>query len=197
MIINLDISRTHHALATLAGRDPETIRREFRQADLFRRYEKGEITDEAFRRQLRNFLGTEASGQELDNAWNAMLLDIPPARIRLLKRLRGKYTMLLLSNTNAIHLRQVNHILRQTGGVSSLEDLFDKTFYSHRTGMSKPAPEAFRHVLDSSGIRAEETLFMDDTPEYVRGAQQSGITSVLVEPTHTILDIFADAPTED
>jgi putative hydrolase of the HAD superfamily len=125
-----------------------------------------------------------------------MLLDIPPARIELLRQLRGKYILFLLSNTNAIHVRQINQILRQTSGITSLEDLFDRTFYSHQVGMSKPAPEVFRYVLDHARIQAEETLFLDDSPDYLRGAQQTGIASVLIEPTHTILDLFADAPTE-
>ncbi len=197
VIINPDISRTHRAFSALAGRDPQTITREFRETDLFRRYEKGEISDERFRDQLRNFLGTDVPDAQPGEAWNAMLPDIPPARIELLKRLRGKYTLFLLSNTNGIHLRQVNQILRQTSGIPSLEDLFDRTFYSHQTGISKPAPEVFRYVLDHAGIRAEETLFMDDSPANIAGAQQSGIPSVLIEPTHTILDLFADAPTED
>jgi putative hydrolase of the HAD superfamily len=197
VIVHLDISRTHRAFSALAGRDPEIITREFREIDLFKRYEKGLINDESFRHQLQAFLRTDAGDDQLDEARNAMLLDIPPARVKLLKQLRGKYILFLLSNTNAIHVRQVNQILRQTSSITSLEDLFDRTFYSHQVGMSKPAPEVFRYVLDHARIQAEETLFLDDSPDYLRSAQQTGIPSVLIEPTHTILDLFADAPTED
>jgi putative hydrolase of the HAD superfamily len=196
VIINLDISRTHRAFATLAGRDPEAIIGEFNRTDLFKRYEKGLITDAGFRTQLRDFLGVPVTDRQMDDAWNAMLLDIPPARIELLRQLRQKYNLLVLSNTNAIHLRALNGILHQTSGIATLEDIFHQTFYSHLTGLSKPSPEAFRYVLEQAGIRAEETLFLEDSPANIQGAQQSGIPSVLIGPSYSILDLFSDAPTE-
>ena len=196
VIINLEVPRTHQALGRLADRDAADIARQSRETDLFNRYETGACTDDAFRDGLRGFLGSTASDDQLDEAWNAMLLDLPPARVALLRQLREKYTMLLLSNTNDIHLREVNAILAQSTGVPALEDLFDRTYYSQRIGLNKPGAASFRYVLDHAGIRAEDTLFLDDSPENLRGAQQLGMHTVLIGPTHTILDLFADAPTK-
>ncbi len=196
VIINLEVPRTHAALGRLAGREAAEIARQSKETDLFRRYETGACTDEEFRRGLRDFLGTTAPDAQLDEAWNAMLLDLPPARVDLLRQLRGKYTLLLLSNTNDIHLREVNAVLGRATGVPVLEDLFDRTYYSQRIGLSKPGAASFQYVLDHAGIRAEDTLFLDDSPENLRGAQQLGMHTVLIGPTHTILDLFADAPTK-
>lgn len=195
VIINLEVPRTHQALGRLAGRDAVEMARQAKETDLFSRYETGACTDEEFRRGLRAFLGTDAPDAQLDAAWNAMLLDLPPARVELLGQLRGKYDLFLLSNTNDIHLREVNAVLGRSTGVPALEDLFDRTYYSQRIGLSKPGAASFRYVLDHAGIRAEDTLFLDDLPENLRGAQQLGIHTVLIGPTNTILDLFADART--
>jgi putative hydrolase of the HAD superfamily len=196
VIINLEVPRTHQALGRLAGRDAAQIARQSKETDLFRRYETGACTDDEFRRGLRTFLDVDIPDAQLDEAWNAMLLDLPPARVELLRQLRQKYTMLLLSNTNDIHLREVNAVLGRATGVPVLEDLFDQTYYSQRIGLSKPGAASFRYVLDHAGVRAEDTLFLDDSPENLRGAQQLGIHTVLIGPNHSILDLFADAPTK-
>ncbi|MBD0256811.1 MAG: HAD family phosphatase [Cytophagales bacterium] len=196
VIINLEVPRTHQALGRLAGRDAAEIARQSKETDLFSGYETGACTDDEFRRGLRSFLNATAPDDQLDAAWNAMLLDLPPARVELLRQLRGSYTLLLLSNTNDIHLREVNAILRQSTGVPVLEDLFDRTYYSQRIGLSKPGAASFRYVLDHAGIAAADTLFLDDSPENLRGAQQLGIHTVLIGPSYTILDLFADAPTK-
>jgi putative hydrolase of the HAD superfamily len=196
VIINLEVSRTHQALGRLAGRDAAEMAWQSKETGLFSRYETGACNDDEFRRGLRSFLNTAATDEQLDAAWNAMLLDLPPARVELLRQLRGQYTMLLLSNTNDIHLRKVNAILQQSTGVPVLEDLFDRTYYSQRIGLSKPGAAAFRYVLDHAGIAADDTLFLDDSPKNLLGAQQLGIHTVLIGPSHTILDLFADAPTK-
>ncbi len=196
VIINLEVPRTHQALSRLNGRDAAEIARQSKATDLFSRYETGACTDDEFRRGLRGFLGVDVSDAQLDQAWNAMLLDLPPARVELLRQLREKYTLLLLSNTNDIHLREVNAVLERATGVPALEALFDWTFYSQRIGLSKPGTASFRYVLDHAGIRAEDTLFLDDSPENLQGAQQLGIHTVLIGPSYTILDLFADAPTK-
>ncbi len=191
VIINLEPKRTAMAFAQLSGMDVETVSRHLKEIDLFGKYEVGEWNDEEFREAVRKLLQIELTDAQLDKAWNAMLLDIPPMRIELLKRLRSKFNLFLLSNTNNIHLTEVNRILHRTTGIKVLEDLFDRTFYSHLIGRSKPTPATYQFVLEQAGITASETLFLDDNAENILGAQQSGLQTVLIQPnTYTILDCF-------
>lgn len=57
-------------------------------------------------------------------------------------------------------------------------DLFEISFFSAEAGMRKPEPEFFRLILDALQIKPEETLFVDDFPENIAGAQQLGIQTV-------------------
>jgi putative hydrolase of the HAD superfamily len=47
---------------------------------------------------------------------------------------------------------------------------------------AKPAPEAFRRVLEHLGRRAEECLLLEDTPRNLVAAKELGMTTVLVGP---------------
>ena len=67
---------------------------------------------------------------EIISAWNALLLDLPQNRINLLKRIRKKYDIFLLSNTNSIH---INEFRKQIGETKYLKfyNLFKKVYYSY------------------------------------------------------------------
>jgi putative hydrolase of the HAD superfamily len=98
--------------------------------------------------------------------------------------------LFLLSNTNAIHIREVNRILQRDNRVECLEELFDKTYYSHQIHLAKPSADCYQFVLKDAGIRAEETLFVDDSASNIRGAKQIGLQTVHLQAPATILDIF-------
>ena len=49
----------------------------------------------------------------------------------------------------------------------------------------KPDPTVFSRVLERYGHSAEDTFFVDDHPDNIRGAQSIGITSQWFSPTDT------------
>ena len=107
-----------------------------------------------------------------------MLLDLPSARVDLLKHLRSKYQLILFSNTNKIHLQRFREIIgEQYGDPFLLETLFDKTYYSHELGKRKPNTEAFETILNQHGLRAAEVAFIDDSIQHVQGAIAVGINA--------------------
>ena len=52
-----------------------------------------------------------------------------------------------------------------------------------RHGTRKPAPEAYRQVLDRLGVAADQTLFVDDQPANTAGAQAVGMAVVWFDVT--------------
>ena len=46
----------------------------------------------------------------------------------------------------------------------------------------KPEPEVYRNALSHLGVRAEDTLFIDDLPDNIRGAESLGISGVWHSP---------------
>lgn len=67
------------------------------------------------------------------------------------------------------------------------DEMFDAIVISGEVGMRKPEPEIFAHVLDRLGVRAEETVFVDDLAHNVEAAAGLGIIGV----HHTSYDATA------
>jgi len=115
-------------------------------------------------------------------------LDFPAERIQLLQQLRNKYRIFLFSNTNALHLAALRAIYTRTFGTGSLEDLFEKTYYSHLMGMRKPDKASYEYILKENGLVGSETLFVDDAIINVEGAEHAGLKGLYLRPGISLLD---------
>lgn len=192
VILNIDIPLTFRAFSELSGLPVEELNKLFTQNELFMKFETGEVDEPAFRSLVRKVLAMpELSDEAIDQAWNALLLDIPPARIDLLKKLSENYRLYLLSNTSSIHIRRVNEILQETAGIHRLDELFSQVFLSYELGIMKPAPEIYRTVLERAGLSATETLFLDDNLANTNAASELGIQVIHVQKPTTILEYLA------
>lgn len=117
-----------------------------------------------------------ASKEQLIKAWNAILLDFPQYRLDFLEQLSqsGQYRLFLWSNTNELHLNEVQEIM----GIemyNSFLNCFEKYYFSHLLGMRKPQPECFLKVIEEHQITPAETLFVDDTKEHTLSAASVGL----------------------
>ncbi|MEL6535495.1 MAG: HAD family phosphatase [Bacteroidota bacterium] len=193
VIINLDPMATAVAMGKVMGVSPNTLMDALHHDETFQQYEKGFISDGEFLHYLESFTPREVTPGDLTDAWNAMLLDIPPSRIALLQRLAADYRLFVLSNTNAIHIRAFNQILQKDTGHSSLEAIgvFDTVYFSYEVGRRKPDSEIFSYVVQDAGLDPARALFLDDGPANLEGAQSVGLHTQLVTPDRTILDLFA------
>lgn len=190
VILNIDFQQVALSFSKLSKKDIPFIRQQIEERRLFYNHEVGKWTDAEFRTTVNHMLEISLTDEQIDQAWNSMLFDIPQERIKLLKELRKTHTLYLLSNTNAIHIQEVNRILQRDHQISSLEDLFDKTYYSHQIQLAKPSADCYQYVLKDAGILPKETLFIDDSALNIQGAKQIGIQTVHLQTPATILDIF-------
>ncbi len=190
VIINLSVERTHQAFASLSGLPLQEVKDRVHQSAFFHEYEKGLIGDAEFRNHLRVSLQVKVDDTQLDNAWNAMLLDIPIERIRLLERLKGPFNLYLLSNTNNIHLQSFNEQVFQLTGFPSLDQYFHNAYYSHLIKMKKPDVEIYEYVLQNNNLRAHETIFLDDNADNLAGANKAGIRTFHVQHPDQIFLLF-------
>lgn len=148
------------------------------QAGLFDTFEKGLCSPEEFRAGLRAWIGKDISDVELDEAWNKMLLGIPKGKLELLNQVKAAYPTFLLSNNNQIHYDWIQDYLKREYRLDSISPYFIKDYYSHQMGMRKPDAEIFEFVLKEQGLKAEETLFIDDSPQHIRTAEALGIQTL-------------------
>ena len=191
VIINLDQERTFAAFADLAGIDLQSARGMMHTFEEFMHYELGLIQDKEFMDFLKSKIDHSSKEEILEKAWNAMLVDIPRERVELIKALRQRYRVVLLSNTNRMHIREVNRILGRDTSHQDLEELFDELYYSFLLQKRKPGAEIFEFVLEKEGFNPGETLFLDDSKENIESAAKLGIQTVHVDSPHTLQQHFS------
>ena len=192
VILNLDYQRTTTAFQKLGVKDFAESYSQLEQDELFDRFERGEISPSIFRDGLRSAFLNSVSDEQLDRAWNAMLLDLPAVRLELLRKLVSEKRISLLSNTNEIHVESFEAALKRDHGLDDLSGLFEKVYYSCRTGMRKPETRIFEMVLREQGYSASETLFIDDSPQHIEGARKAGLHAyhLRADQGETIHDLF-------
>ena len=161
------------------------------QNNLFDRLETGKISDEEFIKEMKVLL-PNCTKEKIIDAWNALLIGIPQENIQLLKELSKRFRLFLLSNTNSIHINQINKLLYKNYNLKSLDPLFDKVYLSHQIGMRKPNKETFEWVLKDAGILAQETLFIEDSIQHIESAYKLGFQTQLWGSNEPFKSFFLD-----
>ncbi|UZD23223.1 HAD family phosphatase [Algoriphagus halophytocola] len=162
----------------------------FYLTDFHKDYEKGLINSAAFRDEVRAYFHQDWNDEKVDELWNKLLLKIPAERLKLISKLRKKYQVGLLSNTNDIHIQAVHKILKQDHGLDNFDLIFDWVFLSHEMGLAKPSPEIYEKMLLDLGTSADRVIFFDDLEANVAGANAIGIQAVQVTGPQVIFDYF-------
>ncbi len=188
VLLNLDYSLTENAFIAAGVRNFPELYSQLQQSDLFDRWETGRMTAEEFVAAMKAASETPLTTEQVLGAWNAMLLDFPIRRLQILQQLRNYYDLFLLSNTNEIHEETFNNTLMQAHGIPNIGVFFDKVYMSHRVGLRKPMPEIFMRVLEDNGLQAGQTLFIDDSPQHIKTANELGIQTIYLQKGMTIED---------
>jgi putative hydrolase of the HAD superfamily len=175
VIIDLDYNRTAAAFKQLGIVDFDDIYSKAKQTSLFDDFEKGWSSDADFRAELSQYLPPSTSDTEIDEAWNAMLLDIPKHRVDWLKKVAKRYRIFLLSNTNHIHVRSFTTYADHKFGTGAFEKIFEKYYFSCEMGMRKPDAEIFELVIQENNLDKSATLFIDDSIQHIHGAEKVGL----------------------
>ena len=190
VILNIDYNLTANAFKKLGIENYNDLYTQFNQISLFDDLEIGKISPNFFRTKIKELCKINISDTEIDNAWNAMLLDFPKERLDLLNKLKNKYRLFLLSNTNEIHLIDYQNQLQEKFNINNLGEFFEKEYYSHIVGLRKPNKEIFEMVLNENKLNASETLFIDDSIQHIEGAKLVGINTYHLTKGESIIDLF-------
>ncbi|MCF8237020.1 MAG: HAD family phosphatase [Saprospiraceae bacterium] len=176
VLFDLDIPATERALSTLMGDSVIPFKTWARDNQFFERFEIGEISNDLFVSEIKKHCVADTSDQSIIDAWNAMLVGMPPKRMTWLEELRSSYRIALLSNTNGLHINWVRAYFQETHALTEYEDkFFDRAYYSHDIGARKPDKQAYAVVLEDLGVRADEVFFIDDVLENTITAATMGI----------------------
>lgn len=146
--------------------------------------EKGEFTESQFLKELSSNTSKKVSSQEIVDAWNSMLLGMPKDRIDFILELKKNYKVYLLSNTNCIHQKKFKEDFKKDFGYE-YDTLYEKAYYSHEVGMRKPDEDIYRFVINDAKIKADETIFADDSMDNLVTAKKCGLQIFHVQNYNT------------
>lgn len=144
-------------------------------------YELGLISSAEFRNEVRKHSTREIADNEIDFAWKSLVVSIPPEKLELLKELKKKYTILMLSNTNEMSFQKCVDEMFNVNG-NTINDYFDKCYLSYKMHQNKPNADIFETLLKDAGLKAAECLFLDDGEHNINTAKSLGMKTKFVEP---------------
>lgn len=185
VIYDIDIQNGIDNFKKIGFNDADKYIGKFTHTGFFISWEKGEISPEEFRNEIRKLSINSLTDKQIDEAWCSIMLGIPRERIDLLIELRKKYRLLLLSNTNYIHINiSLPKELEKFG--LTMDDLFDKCYYSYLMGAVKPNADIFEMMLMDAKLKPEECLFLDDGDKNIVTAKKLGINTYHVTPGQSL-----------
>jgi putative hydrolase of the HAD superfamily len=189
VIYDISHQKQQDAFAAIGYNRFDKLYSQARQNPLFAEFERGNISAEEFKAAAKSFIGLYINNQHLEALWNSILVGFVDERIDLLQHLRKHYRLFLLSNTNIIHFEVYMYEFRERFGYD-FESLFEKAFWSFRVGMRKPDAEIFELVMRDCDLKADETLFIDDTAANIEAAVAFGIPARLLFAPEQLTDLF-------
>ena len=189
VLLDLHLDKTEETFRDLLQEEFETAYLKYEADRLFERLEVGKMSPFEFIRGIASATAIPVSDDDVIDGWNALLGDLPLARIELLRQLSQNYHIYLLSNTNAIHMMWLNDYL-QDNYQMSIQDftgLFHKHYFSFQIQLRKPQAEIFEYVARDAGILPAETLFVDDRADNIATARQLGFQTYQHNPQVDII----------
>lgn len=150
----------------------------------------GGISDEEIKAQCRRRLPENLwqKAELVYDKWMENLTFLPgmEALVRDVKAKGGR--LYLLSNISVGFAESWQSVPQLAAFFSQ----FDGLVFSGPLGIVKPSPEIFRHLLDTYGLKAEESIFIDDSEKNTRGAEAIGLPAYRFDGDAEALRAFLD-----
>lgn len=181
VIFEIDFKKAQQAFVALGITDIEAFFAHKSHHDIFNNLETAAISPAEFRAGIREASSNkEITDEQIDTAWNSLLIGVPPNVHEVLLKVKEKYRTFLLSNNNEIHYNWIVDYLKREFNMPDNSSLFEKAYYSQQMFLRKPHVEIFEKVLAENNLDPEETLFIDDSLQHLVGAKQAGMQTLLM-----------------
>ncbi|HCH40049.1 MAG TPA: glucose-1-phosphatase [Enterobacter sp.] len=186
VIVDIDFNRVLGAWSNFSRVPLATLKQSFTMGEAFHQHERGEISDEVFAEKLCHEMALPLSYEQFSHGWQAVFVGIRPEVIAIMHKLREQgHRVVVLSNTNRLHTTFWPEEYPEVKAAA------DKIYLSQEMGMRNPEARIYQAVLQAEGFSAADAVFFDDNVDNIEGANQAGITSILVTGKETIPNYFA------
>ncbi|AMO51279.1 putative hydrolase of the HAD superfamily [Kosakonia oryzendophytica] len=186
VIVDIDFNRVLGAWSDFSRVPLATLKQSFNMGETFHQHERGEISDEDFAKAMCEEMALPLSYEQFSTGWQAVFVALRPEVIEIMHKLRAQgHRVVVLSNTNRLHTTYWPEQYPEIRAAA------DHIYLSQDMGMRKPEARIYQQVLALEGFSADDAVFFDDNSDNIAGANQLGITSILVTGKATIPDYFA------
>ena len=168
-VIKLAYERVLESLCKEASVTRDQMVELFEQPGSYRDLERGAINIGEFYDFLCDRAGYRGSLRDFQTIWSDFFDGAVPGVEELLVRVRERYRVAFLSNSNEIHAEVIP---RQFASLFGKDDRF---IFSHRFKCAKPDPDLFHRALEVIGALPQQTVFIDDLLENVLSARALGM----------------------
>ena len=136
-------------------------------------WQEGRLTPAEWHKNLCRRFSVKADFEQFSFAWNSIIVPEPDLMlpISLLRHLHARYRLVLLSNTDPLHVAHMEQNF-------AFAQHFDAAVFSCAVGASKPSREIFRAAIRAAKAPPARILFVDDVREYTVAARRLGMQAV-------------------
>lgn len=129
----------------------------------------GTVSDAYVKEKIANRLPLHLkdAGLKVFDNWINNMTPVPNVREVIFKLKKEGKRLFLLSNISI----GFSENYKKTPWINEVLSEFDGLILSGITGLLKPDPEVFEYILSKYNLKREETLFIDDSPKNIKGAE--------------------------
>lgn len=168
-VIKLAYERVMEAICRDSNVKRDQLLEIFEQPGGYRDMERGAVTFHDFYDFVADKAGYRGSSRQFHEVWSDFFDGAIPGMEELIERIREKYRVGFLSNSNEVHAELIPRRF------STLFHDDDRLIFSHRYRVAKPDPEIFHRAVDLLGSQPEHIVFVDDLLENVLAARGVGM----------------------
>jgi glucose-1-phosphatase len=184
VLVHFDFQLGYRELERRCPHPAAEIPRRLAASGLVERFETGLIEPRDFVARISEVLDLRVDYEEFCRIWTCIFRE-PLVPEDMLEGLARRYRLLLLSNTNAIHIESIrkNYTMLR---------FFDSLVLSYEVKAMKPQPQIFQAALALAGCEPGECFYTDDIAEYVAAAGQLGIDAVQFQSVGQLREVMAE-----
>ncbi len=190
VLLDLDRQRCIDSFAAIGYPQAGQMLNNYAQTGIFGDLERGRITVAGFYDHIRRETGRSSlTDAEIAGALNSFIVGMPEYKLRMLSDLRKRFTIYMLSNTNAVMMPHIRESYFTRHGLT-FDDYFDRAFLSYEMDEIKPAERIFLDMVAQGGMAPSESLFIDDGPSNIETAARLGFRTYLAKEHEDFRHIF-------
>ena len=183
-VIRFDHSISAKKIANLFNLDSKKIYDAFFDSEITRAFDRGLLSPRQFHKEASTLLGIKLPYEDFAKIWTDIFWE-DESVCKLVRELKGKYRLFLLSNINRLHFEYIEKKF-------DIIKVFDELVLSYIVGAIKPERLIFEDLIRRAGGDKSKLLYVDDREDLIKEAVAMGIDSIKFEDADKLKAAMAE-----